>query len=651
MGKKINNPDLQTLIKQTVEIAVKDTPNPLYDAEDVESALIQLKCDLIKRINKAIIDSNVNDNHAKWQTITDFSKWGTFIIKEVIFSYYEVYCFTTYKGDPNGIGLVFSKTSTDPNEVLHPLVNIIKALVGSWLIPGSYKQVEYITQDYLYDKRVIEYINDGKHDPEDKLMSIPAANGVVIRNKDGSVRELISYREAKARGLLYNIIFPWKYLGQNNPVPEIPDEMAPNGIWRPDEWLSETHAEDKDSITGFYNMMLGVISIYDTKHWKCMFILRDEQDGNTGKSTEMQLCRNIVGSGHDASLSIEAFSKAADFALEPLSDNDKCLITFDENEPNRYIDKVEALKCACTADPFTINRKRKPVVAYVHRGRVIQGYNGLLRTSDNTDSFYRRLRILEYSVKFGKDKPENTKIKSEWIHRQEVLDYFGTEAINRNVLEFPNMERQNELIDEMKTQNDSVKSFFEECVDDMMQNHFTLSQLYPAFVQFCKEEGAMDVGSTKFKSRAKLLLARDDSKWTFTPRNEKYPNALGTTRVEKHHIPFNKTIAFEGPKIKHQNYADAIFYTECLRDDRIFDMLFNTLKRRGSSDDNRIVQAAFDNLYRSDASKSDKIYFRKPEAEIENLKRIYTYFDENNGSETFLTDVANRLEELGAWPL
>lgn len=645
---RIKNPDLQTLIKNTVEEATKDIPNPLYDPEDILSALLQLKCDLIKRINKAIVQSNVEDNHAKWPTITDFSKWGTFIIKEVIYSYYEVYCFTTYKGDPNGIGLVFSKTSTDPNEVLLPLVNIAKAFAGAWLIPGTYKKIEDLTQIYLYDQRVIEYINDGKHDPDDKLMSIPAANGVVIRNKDGSVRELISYREAKARGLLYNIIFPWKYLGQHNPVPEIPDDMAPNGIWKPDEWIEETHSGDKDSITGFYNMLLGVISIYDTKHWKCMFILRDAQDGNTGKSTEMQLCRNIVGNEHVADLSMVDFSKSSDFALEPLANNDRCLVTWDENDPNIYIEKVGPLKCACTTDPFTINRKRKPIVSYVHRGRVIQGYNGVMRTGDNTDSFYRRLRVIEYFVKFGKDKPENTKIKSEWINRQEVLDYLGTEAINRNVLDFPNMERQDEIIDEMKTQNDSVKRFFDECVEEMMQNHFTLNQLYPAFVKFCKETGAMDVGDTKFKTRAKTLLAKDDSSWTFTPRNG-YPNALGTARVEKHHIPFNKVIAFEGPKIKHQNYEDAIYYTGCLRDDPIFDMLFNAIKTNRTSDSNRTVQAAFDNLYKLDTKKSDKIYYRKPEAEKENLKRVYTYFKENNGAEVFLEDVAKRLEELGAW--
>ena len=661
----LKNPDLQTLIKMTVERVASQIQNPLYgDPVNIETNLLILKSELIAKINRAIIESNMDGNHAKWPTITDFSKWGTFIIKEVIFTYYEVYSFIAYKGDSNGIGLVFSRTSDDPYEVLHPLVDVLRTFAGAWLIPGTYKKVEELAQIYLYDKRVRDYINDGKHDPEDKAMSIPAANGVVIRNEDGSVRELISYREAKERGLLYNIILPWNYLGKNNPVPEIPDDLAPNGIWRPNEWVNETHAGEKESIDSFYNMLLGVVSLYDTKHWKGMFILRDQQDGNTGKSTEINLCRNMTGDEHVANLPMAAFSKSSDFALEPLADNDKCLVAYDENEPNKYLEKVEALKCACTTDPFIINRKGKPVVSYVHRGRIIQGYNGILRTSDNTDSFYRRFMVIEYSVKFGKDKPENKNIKSDYIKRQEVLDYFGTEAINRNVLNFPNTERQKEIINEMKTQNDTVRSFFEECVADMMQNHFTLAQLYPVYTKYCAEKEGECVGEPKFKNRAQLYLASNESDWTYTPRKG-YPNTVGNARVSSHHVPFNKLVSFKGPGIVNKGYADAIAYTECLRDDPVFDMLFDMLKNKPHDNKYRLILKAFDNLYSGDGNKSDKIYYRKTHAEINNLLRMFTYYYDYDPEESpyeemvtaihdhkndnwFIGYIAGRLEELGA---
>ena len=617
--------DMQTVIKQTIQQKLAGAPDPLYAPTGcVEDALLGLKTELTAAINKAIVDSNNSDPHPKWSAINDFSKWGLFIIKETIFAFYEVYNFMAYNGDENGMGFVFSKTSDDPYEIFKPLVNVMRVYAGAWLIPGTYKPVEKLTVDFLADTRVKAYINDGKHDPVDKLMSIPAANGVVIRERTGKVREVISYREAKKRGLYYNIIFPWHYLGDTNPVPEIPDDMATDGYWRPTDWINEVFAGDKDKIESFYNVVLGVTSIYDTEHWKGCFIFRDEQDGNTGKSTIIEFLRNLVGQEHVANLNIDALANTDKFTAEPLASGDKSLIAYDENEPDRYLEKVEALKCACTADPFMINRKSKPMISYVHRGRVVQGYNGIIKTKDNTDSFYRRLMILEFSVKFGKDKAENRKIKGEWINKQEVLDFFGTEAVNRNILLFPDTERQQAIIDEMKTQNDRVKRFFEEVVSGMMQNHFTLAQLYPVYVRFCKETGGFDTSDDKFMNKAKLFLAKEDSEWTYTPRAG-YPNSPGNTSLSSHHIPFNKLVSFNCSNVTYKDYSEARKNVGILADDPVFDILFYMIKTDRRSDQARKMEKAYDDIYTGNGKKSDKIYYRKPAAERQNLLRIAAY--------------------------
>ena len=617
--------DMQAVIKTAIQNKLQAASDPLCaPSEDIEAALLGLKTELTAAINKAIIDSNNADPHPKWPTINDFSKWGLFIIKETIFAFYEVYNFMAYNGDVHGMGFVFSKTSDDPNEIFKPFVDVLRTYAGAWLIPGTYKPVEKLTVDFLADTRVTVYINDGNHDPEDKLMSIPAANGVVIRERTGKVREVISYREAKERGLYYNIIFPWRYLGDSNPIPEIPDDMTSDGYWRPTDWIDEVFAGDKDKIDSFYNMVLGNASIYDTEHWKGCFILRDEQNGNTGKSTIIELLRHMAGQEHVANLSIDALSNADNFTCEPLASYDKSLIAYDENEPDKYLEKVEALKCACTADPFTINRKGLPVISYVHRGRVVQGYNGIIKSKDNTDSFYRRLMVIEFSVKFGKDKAENRKIKSEWIGKQEVMDFFGTEAINRNILLFPDTERQQAIIDEMKTQNDKVKRFFEEIVSGMLQNHFTLSQLYPVYVRFCKETGGFDTSDDKFMTKAKLYLSKEDSEWTYTPRAG-YPNSPGSASLSSHHIPFNKMVSFNSADVVHKDYSTASKKMGFLADDPVFDILFYMVKTDARSDQARKITKAFNDIYTGDGKKSDKIYYRKPDAERQNLLKIAAY--------------------------
>ena len=79
----------------------------------------------------------------------------------------------------------------------------------------------------------------------------------------------------------------------------------------------------------------------------------------------------------------------------------------------------------------------------------------------------------------------------------------------------------------------------------------------------------------------------------------------------------------------------------------------------------RLILKAFDNLYSGDGNKSDKIYYRKTHAEINNLLRMFTYYydydpeespyeemvtaiHEHQNDNWFISYIAGRLEELGA---
>jgi P4 family phage/plasmid primase-like protien len=632
VGGRILNITNRTVAKIAIKAITENYPNPANFGPGKDEAISDYGDMVLSVVNLYV--ETVHAMMKKKSKPNAFSSIEAFMVKEIIFGYFDVFHFIPDKG-MNGVGMILSKKAEDPNEKFLPLDPII-GMYASALLSTSYK-TDNMSTSCKQDPRTIEHITSPREENPLIKEASPFANGVYIPEFYKKNGRLLTYREAyEEYGLFFTYCFAANYLGPNNPPPVMSDG------WKPDEWMKETYATSPEKEQQFMAMTLSILRPYDSRYDKAYF-LQDDGIGRTGKGTTTALFRAIVGDGHYASISLKQLdgSSTHRFALEQLAGLNICLIIYDENDPKTdYLEDAANFKCACTGDPIYVDRKNRPAISIIFRGRIVQCINGRIGSKDNTPSLMRRILIMMFTHKIGRgDVIENKDIKSRWMQTQEVIDWFATEAINRSVLHFPETEETDESLHEMDRQNNHVLRFIEDELSRITQNWFTPSDLYPAFCEFCKHEHLQVLKKTTFESEAAKILARPESDWTFIPRKD-YPGKLGTVKIGQYNVPLEY---LAGEIVKTETVCSASTVKEetvpynvrCknyrgpLRDDPVFDLLtYVTCEGSKSSrrtDNYKNALDAITNLYHTSSSTSKRAYFRKPEAEIENLVRFGNY--------------------------
>lgn len=233
------------------------------------------------------------------------------------------------------------------------------------------------------------------------------------------------------------------------------------------------------------------------------------ESGNNGKGTVGQLIKNLLGVGNYASLSV------ADFKHEFLKQSliGVAANISDENDVDEFIDSVKDYKASVTGDDLIINRKHKDPIRLQFRGLNIQMMNGLPKTKDKTGSFYRRLIIVPF-IKSFTDNGEKGYIKSDFIHRKEVLEYTLFKALNLEFEEFIVPQASVHLLEQYKEKNNPVLDFWrelrEEFVWDLVPKQF-LYDLYQKWFERSNPSGTIIGQRTFFDQLSPIIDA--DSEW------------------------------------------------------------------------------------------------------------------------------------------
>ena len=196
--------------------------------------------------------------------------------------------------------------------------------------------------------------------------------------------------------------------------------------WDVESWLQDLSGGlinkfDKDTNTLFWQI---IASAVNPKQVNAKAIFFYSSVGNNGKGTYGQLLKNLVGKENYSSLPIPAFKH--EYMKEQLLG--KTLNIADENPVDIYLDSVQDFKAVITGDDILINRKFEKPIAIQIKAINIQMLNGLPKTKDKSDSFYRRIIIVPFVYSFT-NNGERAYIKQDYIHRPEVLEYVLKRAL------------------------------------------------------------------------------------------------------------------------------------------------------------------------------------------------------------------------------
>lgn len=260
------------------------------------------------------------------------------------------------------------------------------------------------------------------------------------------------------------------------PNPINPVLVAPDGYqWDVESWIADL-AVDEDTATLIWQVIADCLQPHHSRHKSIWFY---SEKGNNGKGTIGQLIKNLLGKGNYASLSVADFNH--EFLKETLLG--AAANISDENDVDVFIDSIKDYKASVTGDDININRKYEKPLRIQFLGTNIQMMNGLPKTKDKSDSFYRRLIIVPFLKSFT-NNGERKYIKTDYIYETAVLEYVLFKALGMEFDEYITPQSSAELLESYKEKNNPVLEFWNELKDDFVWDLLPTQFLYDLFVKW-----------------------------------------------------------------------------------------------------------------------------------------------------------------------
>ncbi len=290
-----------------------------------------------------------------------------------------------------------------------------------------------------------------------------------------------------------------------NPVITMPD----GELWDVESWM-ESLSDDPEVIDLLWKICGAILRPYVRFDRICCFY---NNVGMNGKGTLCELLKQLCGEGNYASI---PFSKFEDDAIVVKLTTAIAVIT-DENPTNEYAKNVANLKALATGDSITINRKFKSAINLKYSGLIVECVNNLPRVGDTTDSFYRRCLMILFSKTFK--GVERKYIKSDYLHRSDVLEYVVQKVMNMpDYYELPEPDECKQLLHDYKEYNDPVLQFMEEIFVNFVWEKVPQTFVYDIYLKWCAKNNPSGKLAGKHMVLNKIkqyLLETYPDEWSF----------------------------------------------------------------------------------------------------------------------------------------
>lgn len=346
---------------------------------------------------------------------------------------------------------------------------------------SSDKYGTYVTNTkYMFEimERIVP--NFKNKDMQDVLDKIERSAPTVEQTKDRHLfivkNGIFDQRTGELNDFDPSYVYLTKIPVDYDPSPINPVLVAADGYqWDVESWIREL-AVDEDTTTLIWQVIADCLQPHYSRHKSIWFY---SEKGNNGKGTIGQLIKNLLGKGNYASLSVSDFNH--EFLKETLLGSAANIS--DENDVDVFIDSIKDYKASVTGDDININRKYEKPLRIQFLGTNIQMMNGLPKTKDKSDSFYRRLIIVPFLKSFT-NNGERKYIKTDYIHETAVLQYVLYKALNMEFDEYITPESSSVLLESYKEKNNPVLEFWNELKDDFKWDLLPTQFLYDLFVKW-----------------------------------------------------------------------------------------------------------------------------------------------------------------------
>lgn len=357
-----------------------------------------------------------------------------------------------------------------------------------------------------------------KKDMEDVLdkikRSVPTVKITIKRNLFAVKNGIYDNRTGKLQAFHPDYVTLTKIPVNYTENPSNPVITAPDGFkWDIESWIIDISDKDLDTATLIWQV---IADCMQPNHSRGKSIWFYSEKGNNGKGTVGQLIKNVLGKGNYSSLSV------TDYKHEYLKSTliGTAANICDENDVDVFVDSVKDYKASITGDDININIKyEKPRSVQLHTAN-LQMMNGLPKTKDKSDSWYRRLILVPFMKSFT-NNGERKYIKDDYIARQEVLEYVLHKTLNMDFDEYIMPARSAKLMDEYKENNHPVLEFWNQLQDQFVWDLLPTQFLYDLFVKWSEQNNPSGsaISKRKFISQLTSITVAQGNKWTI-PENK-----------------------------------------------------------------------------------------------------------------------------------
>lgn len=408
-----------------------------------------------------------------------------------------------------------------------PFFNILTAKTGEETILGSYvdkgpKKGVYTTDKQYFEEliddiapsyspRLIEYTLNKirrvvpKVNQSRSAHLVPVGNGIFNRK----TKELEPFSSDK----VYLSKIKTNYVEDaKNPTYTFGDGV----MWDVDSWINSIASNDSEIDLLLWQVISDFVQSNYTRN-KSIFLYSEK--GNNGKGTYGELLENIVGNENVSHLAVKDFKH--EFLKEQLIG--KVGNIAHENDVDDYIDSVRDFKATITGDNIIINRKYEKPMSFQFKGTNIQMFNGLPKTRDKSESFYRRILLVPFLQSFT-NNGERVDIKNKFIHEKDVHEYVLNKALHLDFNEFIVPDVSKSLLDQYREDNNPVIDFWSEFQDEFVWDLLPSGFLYDLFASHYERVNPTGriMSRQSFLSQLRIHLDAIGSDWIDrTERNDK----------------------------------------------------------------------------------------------------------------------------------
>lgn len=292
-----------------------------------------------------------------------------------------------------------------------------------------------------------------------------------------------------------------------------PDATEPNfNGWTFSGWIKELAGDVENKETLLWQAIRTTVT--PLHNAEVMFLLVDDGQGRTGKSTFVETLINLVGIINTTALNLVDFDN--DFKLA--SGYGAMLIVGDDNNPNGVIYDGSALKTIVTNGTLVVNQKYQPPFTAHFNTTVIQNMNGIPTFRDVSGGMLRRFRVINFPKQYAAT-PENAKIKEEYTKDPRLLEWILKEALTYDAETIVDTPESRKIVHDTKLDNDPVARFVENCLPQLKSDRVPMRFLFNYFLSVADQENQHKPGSQNRFTHALKKVLPATGEWEYSKNN------------------------------------------------------------------------------------------------------------------------------------